>query len=54
MKKAITRTRMGSIICSAAKNPDGSPVWSLSKDGSITIGKKASGNAAGHSSAISA
>jgi len=45
MKKAITRVRKGNVICSAAKNPDGAPIWRLCKDGSITLGVKAVGNA---------
>lgn len=40
MKKKITRAKIGSVICSFAKNPDGSPVWSISKDGSIILNQK--------------
>jgi hypothetical protein len=54
MKKVATRVRLGNVICSAAKNPDGSPIWKLCKDGSIALGVKTEGNATVQSLAISA
>lgn len=37
MKNKITRAKVGAVICSAEKNTDGSPVWIISEDGSISI-----------------
>lgn len=52
MRRKITRAKIGSYICSSATNPDGSPVWSLSKDGSFTISDKSLGKPP-HASAVS-
>ncbi|VVP33272.1 hypothetical protein [Pseudomonas fluorescens] len=41
MKKKIARAKIGSVICSAAKNADGTLVWMLSKNGDIYISQKA-------------
>jgi len=54
MKKNITRAKIGSVICSSAKNPDGSPVWSLSKDGSVIISQELVYSAAVRSGKITA
>lgn len=54
MKKNITRAKIGSVICSSAKKPDGSPVWSLSKDGSVLISQELVYSAAVRSGKITA